>query len=229
MIEIIAVQLNALVSQKNPEVLTSSWIFKHAPECYRFIQKNIRTEWDTIDWDRVTSVLDRKYQRRWMPTRKSKSFNPYWNKNEVDVLLNKYRDKLYVFIAPVDRVDRHLRDIISISLVRLSQRGNMGAKLVVIEFVRHAIDEWIDHSRFMFRWRGHDGKIQETIEGCIRRYRYTGSFFNYLYRTFHYVARSLQPIYTYSLDEPVAIYADKRKIENVVRDPDTGDIVLYRM
>jgi hypothetical protein len=223
----VATQLNAVVSRKRPGILTASWIFKHAPKCYRFIQKNIRTEWNAIDWDRVTSVLDWKYQRRWMPQRRSKKLRPYGNRNEVDAILSRYRDKLYVFIVPADRVDRHLRDIISIRLVRLAQRGNFTAKQEIMRLVRYAVDEWLDHPGYMSRWRGYDEKIQKTIEGCIHRYRYTGSFFKYVYRTLQYAGRGIQPFYAYSLDEPVAIDADKRKIENVVQDPETGEIGLY--
>lgn len=58
----------------------------------------------------------------------------------------------------------------------------------------------------------------------VRRYRYTGSFFKYVYRTLQYAGRGIQPFYAYSLDEPVAIDADKRKIENVVQDPETGEM-----
>jgi len=225
--EVIAGKLNLTIAQKNPEVLNSSWILKHAPECYRFIQRNVRTALNTIDWDKVTSALDRKYQRRWIPKRKPRRLNQYRDQDEVNAILNKYRDKLYVFIAPADRADRHLRDIISIHLVRLSQRGNIAAKQELVKLVRHAIDEWMDHSKFMSRWRENNDKIQETIEGCIRRYRYTGSFFNYLHRTLQYVARSIQPFYAYSLDEPIAIHSNKRKIENVVLNPETGEIYIY--
>lgn len=223
----IAMQLNALLSLKCPEVLTSSWIFKNAPECYRFIQRNIRTDWNTIDWDQVTSVLDWKYQRRWMPNRRSKRLRLYENRNEVDAILNRYRYKLYVFMVPTDQADQQLRDIISIHLVRLAQRGNVAAKKEIMELVRYVVEEWLDRPGYMSRWRGYDEKIQNTIEGCIRRYRYTGSFFRYVYRTFQYAGRGIQPIYAYSLDEPVAIDADKRKIEAVVQDPETGEIFLY--
>lgn len=113
----VAAQLNAVVSRQRPEVLTPSWIFKNAPACYRFIQKNIRTEWNAIDWDQVTSVLDWKYQRRWMPQRIPKRLRPYGNRSEVDAILNRYRDRLYVFLVPADGADRNLRDIFSIRLV----------------------------------------------------------------------------------------------------------------
>lgn len=223
----VAMRLNALVSRKCPEVITSFWIFKNAPECYRFIRRNIRTDWNTIDWDQVTSVLDWKYQRRWMPKRGPKRLRTYESRNEVDAILNKYRCKLYVFVVSANRADQHLRDMISIRLVRLAQRGNVTAKQEIMGLVRYAVEEWMDHPGYMSRWRGYDEKIQNTIEGCIHRYRYTGSFFRYVYRTFQYAGRGIQPIFAYSLDEPVAIDADKRKIETVVQDPETGEIFLY--
>lgn len=225
--EIIATRLNALISQKQPEILTSSWILKHAPECYRFIQKNIRTEWETIDWDRVTSSLDWKYQSRWKPTRNPKMLNVCKDVDEVDLILNRFRDKLYIFIAPADSADLDLRDYISIRLVRLSQRGNSVAKQEILRLVQHTVDEWIENSKFMSRWKGNNEKIQEIIDECIRRYRYSGSFIKYLHRTLQYAARSIQPFYTYSLDEPVSINVDKLKIENIIRDPETGEIRMY--
>lgn len=223
----VAMRLNALLSRKCPEVLTSSWIFKNAPECYRFIQRNIRTDWNTIDWDQVTSVLDWKHQRRWRPKCRPKRLRTYENRKEVDAILNRYRYKLYIFVVPVDHADRQLRDLISIRLVRLAQRGNVTAKKELMGLVRYTVEEWLDRPGYISRWRGYDERIQNTIEGCIFRYRYTGSFFKYVYRTFQYAGRGIQPIYAYSLDEPVAIGADKPKIETVGQDPETGEIFLY--
>jgi hypothetical protein len=50
--------LNELLSRKRPATVSSSWILRHAPACYRFIWKFIRSETGGIDWDRVTHALD---------------------------------------------------------------------------------------------------------------------------------------------------------------------------
>ena len=42
--------------------------------------------------------------------------------------------------------------------------------------------------------KGYDDMIQERIEGCIRRYRYSGSFIGYLFKTLEYAGRGLRPI-----------------------------------
>jgi hypothetical protein len=91
--------LNELLSKKRPKTINSSWILKQAPACYRFIRKNIRAQVGGIDWDQVTYVLDSENQRRWTPRRRRKKSATYADADEVDLILNRYRDKLYVFIA----------------------------------------------------------------------------------------------------------------------------------
>lgn len=218
--------LNKLLLQKRPETFNSSWVLKHAPACYRFIRKRIRTEVGNIDWDKVTYALEIQYQRRWAP-RLRKKYRVYKNAIEIDLILNTYRNKLYVFIAPVDLADRRVRDKIAIDLVRVAQKGNLLAKVEVVRLIRYTIDDWIDKYHFLSRWKDYNDEILEQIEGCIRRYRYTGSFFTYLFRTLEYAGRGICPIVNSSLDDPVTSSAYKRKIENVVYDPETSEIGFY--
>lgn len=220
--------INGLLSKKKPESFNSSWILKHAPRCYRFIHKNVRTELGSIDWDKVTYALEWKYQRRWAPGRPKKNPVPYKNQEEVSAIIDKNRDKLYVFIAPQDITDRRVRDIISISLVRLSQNGNLSAKQEVMKLVNYTISDWLEKYYFLNRWQGYEEEIQKQLEGCIRRYRYTGSFLHYVFRTLEYAGRGIRPFYAYSLNEPVAYGATKCHIENIVQDPETGAAKMYK-
>lgn len=220
--------LNRVLTKKNPDTFNSSWILKHAPQCYRFIYKNIRTEFGHIDWDKVTCALKRKFQRRWGPGRKPKSPVPYEDSSEVRAILNNYEGKLHVFLTATDQNDRRLQDNISISLVRLAQYGNLSAKQEVIRLVRDTIDVWIERHYVLSRWQGYNEEIQRQLEACIRRYRYTGSFINYVFRTLLYAGRGLQPLYVYSLDDPIAFGAKRRRIENVFKDSETNEIRMYR-
>lgn len=90
---------------------------------------------------------------------------------------------------------------ISIALVRTAQRGNRAAKQEVTRLVRHTIDEWIEQNPKISCWEGREDMIQERIEGCIRRYRYSGSFIGYLFKTLEYAGRGLRPVVAYSLDD----------------------------
>lgn len=220
--------LNRLLTDHNPVSFSSSWVLRYAPNCYRFIYRNIRTETGRIDWDKVTFALEWKFQRRWMPGRKPKNLTSYEDASEVNAILSKYPDKLYVFLVPADRNDRLIRNIISISLVRLAQYGNVSAKQEAMKLVRHTIDDWIEHYSFMSRWAGYDEIIQQHLEGCIRRYRYTGSFLTYVFRTLQYAGRGIKPLYSLSLDEPVALGTRKCKVENVYKDVETCEIRIHK-
>jgi len=220
--------INVLLSQKCPETFNSSWILKHAPSCYRYIQKHIRSKTGAIDWDRETQALQKKHQRRWVPKRKLIKSSPYWNQDEVNNVLKSYQEKLHVFIVFGNQDDRYIWITIGIRLVRLAQRGNLSAKHEIMKFVGYTVDEWIEQSSCLYRWKRYDVEVKKLIEGCILRYRYTGSFLNYVYRTLEYAARGVQPSYVYSLDKPLGLHSSKLKIENVIRDSETGKMCFYR-
>ena len=193
--------LNEVLRIMQPHTFCSSWIRQHAPQVYRFIQKNVRSEIGGIDWDRITRALDRKLQCRWQASRRGRRPECFRGKKAVEIILKKYHDKLYTFLSPADVNDEQIRDIISIALVRIAQRGNAAAKQEIIKLVRHTIDEWIEQDPKISRWEGLDDMIHERIEGCIRRYRYSGSFIGYLFKTLEYAGRGLRPIVAYSLDD----------------------------
>ncbi|MEW6599822.1 MAG: hypothetical protein AB1499_02540 [Nitrospirota bacterium] len=191
--------IDELLIEKRPDTFNSSWIRKYAPHVYRFVQKNVRAETGGIDWDRFTRALNRKFQRKWIASARSKK-KSYRKKAEVGIILQKYHSKLYTFLTSEDKNDKDSRDIISIALVRIAQRGNVIAKEEIIKLVRFTIDEWVERNPKISSWKGYEPLIQKRIESCIRRYRYSGSFLGYLFRTLEYEGRGLRPITAYSED-----------------------------
>lgn len=192
--------VNKLLTRTQPDAVNSSWIRTHAPRCYRFIRQNLRREFGGIDWDRLTYALDWKYQRRWRPVRNRKNRLQYEDHAEVETISKRYHDKLYVFIAPSSKHDRRTRDIIAISFVRLAQKGNVLARQELLGLIKFTIDNWIERYSFLSRWRGHEDEIQDQLEACIRRYRYTGSFVNYVFRTLECAGRGIRPARMLSVD-----------------------------
>lgn len=192
--------LNELLERTQPDVINSSWIRKHEPRCYRFIRQNLRREFGGIDWDRLTSSLAWKYQRRWKPVRSKKHRPQYDDHHEVETILKKYHEKMYVFIAPSSKHDRRARDAISISFVRLAQQGNLAAQRALMELFGFTLESWIERYSFFLRWRGHEDEMQHQLEACIRRYRYSGSFVCYVFRTLECAARGIRPARMFSLD-----------------------------
>jgi len=192
--------INKLLKEKRPDTFNSSWILKHTPQVYWFIQRNVRSDIGGLDWDKVTRALDRRYQRKWMPSPRHTT-TVYRKKSEVGAVLQKYQSKLYVFIAPVNKNDENMRDIISISLVRIAQKGNVTAKEEIIKLVRFTIYDWIERCPTLSSWEGYESLIPHRIEACIRCYRYSGTFIGYLFKTLEYAGRGLTPINAYSLDD----------------------------
>lgn len=185
--------LNKNLRKENPKTFSSSWIFKNTPSAYRYFYKNVRTENDDVDWDRVTGSLSRTFQSRWIRY-KYKQAKSYERQSEVDMILFKFSDRLYVLLSPKDEKEKHLQHKIFISLVRIGQKGNICAQNEVIKWVTFITDEWIDRYPQMHRWKGYTDEIPDKIRGCIRRYRYTGSFLGYLFRTLEYSAYGKPPL-----------------------------------
>lgn len=192
--------INKLLTEKRPVTFNSTWIQINAPKIYQFIQKNVRAEIGGIDWDRVTRALERRFQRKWIASSRNKT-KSYRKKAEVEIVLQKYHSKLYVFIAPADKNDKHMRDIISIALVRIAQKGNTVAKEEIIKLVRFTIYSWIESRPVLSSWEGYESLIPNRIEGCIRRYRYSGTFIGYLFKTLEYAGRGLKPTCEYSQND----------------------------
>ena len=217
--------VNRLIIMKRPHFFNSSWIRKYAPHVYRFIQKHLRRESGGIDWDSFTRALNQKFQKLWItfPRRRTKQ---YRSKAEVNIILQKYAGNLYTFLTPADKDNNSIRDIISIALVRIAQKGNVTARQEIIKLVRFTIDEWIEHCPKISRWKGYEYLIEKRIEGCVRCYRYSGSFMGYLFKTLEYAGRGLKPIIAYSLDD--SIYSgEKRRIDRIARNPETGEILKF--
>jgi hypothetical protein len=200
--------LNDVLSEKNPSKFSSSWILQNAPCVYRYINKNVRTENDDIDWDRVTSSLDRSFCKRWVRYRQ-KSIRVYESQSEVNIILSKYKDRLYTFIAYATEDDKKMQSRMLISLVRLTQKGNICAEQEVVKWITYITDDWIDRYPQMYRWRGYADEVDGHIKGCVKRYRYTGSFLGYLFKTLEYSVRGKPPLV--SLNDN--IFGDKTREE----------------
>lgn len=208
-------ELNALLKNKKVKTFNPAWIKLHSPGLHKYLCRNFQTGTGDVDWDFITANLDPAFQKRWKRYEKKIIAVSYENKEEVEVILTKYHDKLYTLLAPLDKEDQQIQDQIMINLVRCAQKGNALAKEHVIECMTFIIYEWIESSRYLVRWKGYTNDIRNRIEGCIRNYRYSGSFMNYVFRTFQYSARGLRPIF--SLDDKFR-NSTKRRIDYMAQE-----------
>src|SRR3989339_120066 len=146
------ININRSVTKKKPESFNDTWIRYRCNVSYEFIIENIKTELGDPDWDLVISKLDRWNQKLWMRGFKKRYIKLYKNKQEVNLILKRYNNKLII----------------------------------------------------------------QQIEGCVRRFRYTGSFLGYLYRTLQYSGLGLVPLEKFSFDD-FLLTDQKRRIDIFIK------------
>ncbi len=217
--------LSAELVKENPASFSGTWVYENAPRAYRFFRLNLRTPTGHIDWDAVTQVLDPCLQPKWNG-RRHRTKKLYEDPVEVELVLAKYRDKLYTVITVLDEQDKRTRDRILVALVRVAQRGNVSAKEEAVRLIRYTVDDWIEKYYVLQRWSGFGDLLEEEIAACIRRYRFSGTFLGYVFKTLEFRGRGLAPLY--SLDKPLSQLGGRTWAERVVEDPDTGEIRMYQ-
>jgi len=208
--------LKKALKEKKPQTFSSTWIYKEARSAYNYFRLNIRTENGDIDWDRVTSKLDRKFQKRWVRYRR-KIVKEYENQTEIDLILLRYRNKLYTLMVSTDYKDERNREKIIISLVRISQKGNILAQRELVFWLMFMVEEWIEKRWQIRKWKGYTDDVEDKIKGCIRCYKYTGTFLGYLYKTLEFSGRGVRSMFKYSLDDTV-FDGEESKINYVIHD-----------
>lgn len=191
------------IIKRSPQSFHPNWIKYRCKVSYKYIIDNIKDEFNQTDWDLVISLLQRYNQRLWLKKkkRKKKLVILYKNNEELEVILNKHKERLYTFISRENKEDKMICDRISIKLVRLSQKGNVLAGEKIATLLRYLVDYWVEFDRGFFNWRGYNDLVDNHIHDCIRRFRYAGSFVGYLYRTLEYSGRGLAPLEKFSLDD----------------------------
>ncbi len=193
--------INRSLNKNKPEIFNSQLIKNRCKVSYEFIVKNIKTEFGEPDWDLIISKLERHNQKLWMRKTKIIDVELYKDRDELDIILNFYKNKIYTFFGQVDKDDRVICDWISIKLVRLSQKGNLLAKRKIVSLLENLVDQWVEFDKSLYSWKGYNELKTEYIEACIRRFRYAGSFLGYLHRTLQYAGMGLAPIEKFSLDD----------------------------
>lgn len=218
--------LNTKLKKKNPETFSSTWIYKNAPRTYVYAYKNLRTENDAIDWDSLTALLDKKFQKRWIRYRRRKT-KSYENSEELNRVISKYQSKLYTFITLHEKGDKEIRHKIIVALVRIAQKGNVLARNELTSLLMFTVETWIErYGDRLYKWKSYRDQLEEKIHLCIRGYRYTGSFTNYLFRTLELSGRGLRYFRTCSLDTPL-FDGETTIIDYVVQDTETQEFHLF--
>lgn len=218
--------LNRSIFKRRPLTINPSWVKNCVRKSYNFIVENVQAESGEPDWDKIIRNLEHDYQKLWHKgIKRKKKVIEYENHFEVKAIENKYKEKLYTFLIQQNGDDKRACDEIAIRLVRTAQKGNTLAKQRALFLIKQLVDCWIENNGLR-HWRGYTDLIDQNIDRCIRRYRHSGSFLVYLYRTLEYSGRGLKSLEAFSLDECSPI-TEKRKSESLIYDPTSGETRLF--
>jgi len=119
-----------------------------------------------------------------------------------------------------DGNDKEICNRMTVALVRLAQKGNSCAKDELVMWVTYVVNDWIDTYPQIYKWKGYPDEVTDKIVGCMLRYKYTGSFLGYLFKTLEYSARGKPPIV--SFDDPFG-ESGKTRIDFYVAERDSPD------
>jgi hypothetical protein len=146
---------------------------------------------------------------------KRKKISNYTSQEEVDRIMVKYKDKLYLFFTRGSKKEQEICNRMIISLVRLAQKGNVSARDELVTWVTYVTSDWIDRYPQIYKWGVYSDEVNDKIIGCALRYRYTGSFLGYLFKTLEYSGRGKPPMC--SLDDKIGD-TGRTRIDYVVVD-----------
>ncbi len=127
---------------------------------------------------------------------------------------------MYLFLIRGDKIEQEICNRITISFVRLIQKGNICARDELVNWITYIVNDWIDKYSQICKWQGYRDEVIDKIIGCARRYRYTGSFLGYLFKTLEYSARGKPPIC--SLNDKVGD-SGKERVDFIVLPSDNKD------
>lgn len=214
------------IEELDPESISPGWIQKEASSSYQYFYKYLKCSLGYIDWDHVTRSLPYEYQKKWRRFKCQKRA-PCNDSDVLSNLIHEYRDKLYVFVFVESKEERIWRERITVRLVRIAQAGHEEVYNYIFELLQNMVHDWVQEYRSLSVLNGYSDHIEKQIAGCIRRFRYAGSFTTYLYRTLQYSSLGLKPLEHFSLNEQFSD-STRTRAEFVVRNEETGDIELFR-
>lgn len=227
------IQLQEALSSHKPTYFNTNWMYHRARKVYVYAKRHLKNSEGIIEWQKLISLLPPEWQKLWSykespSKRKFKQIEEksYVDPAEIDSELNKYGDKLYTLMAPEGKEDRIIRDSIIDDLLNLTHKGNIVAKSRLEEYLKTIVNEWIDTRPSFSMYKHAPEDLDRVIQRCIylRDEGRLSSFLTYLYVSLKFGAKGLPHVNSVDDFYPSG---SKRKIENVSKNPETGEIKLY--
>ncbi len=203
-LESISSEVQALLEKEKPKEWSPTFLAKKARHVFRFAERNLTNAKGGIEWDRLISLLPPEYQASW----KRKIFleditvaEGYSNQEEVDQLLEKHKDSLYLFYESTGKHEEDAVNQICMDFIDLIRKGNQEAKETFTQFLQPAITKWLDSEALPASLAQNPEKMNERVDRCLYLWKKNKTFLGYVFRTLDFTARGLKKHRVISLDE----------------------------
>ena len=197
---VIVNDFKALLEKEDPKSLSPKWIRNTSSNLYNRIVNNFCDRYGEVDWNKFKKAIPLLWRNRWIET---SVIEKYRNKEELDVVLSKYKDEMYVlFMNGKKEMERG--EEIWADLIKLAQKGNQDAYDVVSRIAGEVVDDYIKNKEdpddsSLYLELDKDVK-EKVIDRCIRLYKpdIEGYFKNYLLKSIGFNIKKRG--YKYSMD-----------------------------
>ena len=184
----LAIKFINIFEQEKPDQISSRWLEKKSRQDYRVILTRIGKDKNSrSNWKKFTDLLPEDMAKCWKPPTKNMdeliSEEPYFDSEETDTVVNKHRDKMYVFYTLIDKEkDRDEREKIVKEMREIILKGNIDALDRLIGHLLFTTEKWIEDDPELEIYKYAKEEVKKIITRCIYRHDPAkGKFSSYLY------------------------------------------------
>lgn len=199
-------ELQELIKQKKPKIITSGFIGKENPKLLKYFIKNMKDNNGEINWEIVTNRLDENTKKICRFSKRLEQYKPkkeYINEQELNTLIEKHKNKLYTFFEVLDSSDYTSRDFICLDFINLAKKGNILAKEKLLDYLEILTTQWIEKNKNLEAFKTNGDLLRERLEKCIYYYKDDKEkiyFLKYIYTSLLLEAKRLEIPRYISLD-----------------------------
>ena len=178
------IELEQKLTQYDPPTFGPTWILEYVGSAfYQRILRRMGQIRGRPNWEKLVALLPATWKKKWSDRNiQQRHRNRTELVREVEQVLDKYKDKLYVLFFTETTEDQKLREKIARSLLSLARQGNLEARNKLWDLLRPMIDSWITNRSGFAIYQKERLTPKELFEKSINSYKINkGPYIRYLY------------------------------------------------
>jgi|GEM_PF-3894639 len=178
-----------IFKEEKPENISPLWLTNNIKNNYKILKKFLPRENNRINYQPLLDLLPKDIVERWKTSYLEDLIpkNSYNDSAETDIVINKNRDNMHLFLENIDftKENQDIENII-IEMRGLIMKGNTDALDRLTDYLTFTVESWIEDPKKpdMKVWQYAQDILKNVIKNCIYRFdQNKGSFIAYLYLT----------------------------------------------